>query len=93
MDGMADGDGVGGIIDARGRYSSGGSCGTEAGNPRFWVDAFHDGFKTREQVDQLMRDVRRSKANTVIVQCVAGGCLFQQGSGTPHGRSHSERRL
>lgn len=34
----------------------------------FWVDAFHDGFKTREQVDQLMRDVRRSKANTVIVQ-------------------------
>lgn len=42
----------------------------------FWVDAFHDGFKTREQVDQLMRDVRRSKANTVIVQVRRRGMLI-----------------
>lgn len=34
----------------------------------FWVDAFHDGFKTPDQVDQLMKEVRRSKANAVIVQ-------------------------
>ncbi|OYD09886.1 family 10 glycosylhydrolase [Paludifilum halophilum] len=34
----------------------------------YWVDAFHDGFKTPEQVDQLMEDVRRSNANAVFVQ-------------------------
>ncbi|MFD1426534.1 family 10 glycosylhydrolase [Kroppenstedtia sanguinis] len=34
----------------------------------FWVDAFHDGFKSPEQVDQLLRDVRRSQANAVMVQ-------------------------
>ncbi|MDR6224726.1 family 10 glycosylhydrolase [Desmospora profundinema] len=34
----------------------------------FWVDAFHDGFKTPEQVDRLLEDVRRANANAVIVQ-------------------------
>ncbi|PTX55026.1 uncharacterized lipoprotein YddW (UPF0748 family) [Melghirimyces profundicolus] len=34
----------------------------------FWVDAFHEGFKTPEQVDRLMEDVRRAGANAVIVQ-------------------------
>jgi uncharacterized lipoprotein YddW (UPF0748 family) len=34
----------------------------------FWVDAFHDGIKTPQQVDQLLSDVRRANANAVIVQ-------------------------
>ncbi|PTM58441.1 family 10 glycosylhydrolase [Desmospora activa] len=34
----------------------------------FWVDAFHDGFKTPQQVDRLLEDVRRANANTVVVQ-------------------------
>ncbi|UAC49540.1 family 10 glycosylhydrolase [Bacillus aquiflavi] len=34
----------------------------------FWVDAFHDGIKTPEQVDQLLKDVHDANANTVIVQ-------------------------
>lgn len=34
----------------------------------FWVDAFHDGIKTPQQVDQLLADVRRANANAVVVQ-------------------------
>ena len=34
----------------------------------FWVDAFHDGFKTEDQVDQLIEDVEAANANAVIVQ-------------------------
>lgn len=34
----------------------------------FWVDAFHDGFKTEKQVDQLLKDVEEANANAVIVQ-------------------------
>ncbi len=34
----------------------------------FWVDAFHDGIKTPEQVDQLLADVKRANANAVIAQ-------------------------
>ncbi|MDN4593074.1 family 10 glycosylhydrolase [Polycladomyces subterraneus] len=34
----------------------------------FWVDAFHDGFKTPAQVDKLIADVQKSHANAVIVQ-------------------------
>lgn len=33
-----------------------------------WVDAFHDGFKTPRQVDQLVNDARRANFNTLIVQ-------------------------
>jgi len=34
----------------------------------YWVDAFHDGFKTPAQVDRLLRHVRASNMNAVIVQ-------------------------
>ncbi|SMO38732.1 family 10 glycosylhydrolase [Melghirimyces algeriensis] len=34
----------------------------------FWVDAFHDGFKTPEQVGRLIENVKKSGANAVIVQ-------------------------
>ncbi|MBI3978372.1 MAG: family 10 glycosylhydrolase [Chloroflexi bacterium] len=34
----------------------------------FWVDAFHEGFKTPEQVDRLLASVRLANANTVVVQ-------------------------
>ena len=34
----------------------------------YWVDAFQDGFKTPAQVDQLLRHVRASNMNVVIVQ-------------------------
>jgi uncharacterized lipoprotein YddW (UPF0748 family) len=34
----------------------------------FWVDAFHDGFKTPAQVDKLIADVQKSHANAIIVQ-------------------------
>ncbi|SEP64132.1 Uncharacterized lipoprotein YddW, UPF0748 family [Virgibacillus subterraneus] len=33
-----------------------------------WVDAFHDGIKTPEQVDKLVQDVREANANAVVVQ-------------------------
>ncbi len=34
----------------------------------FWVDAFHAGIKTPEQVAQLVRDVQAANANTIIAQ-------------------------
>jgi len=34
----------------------------------FWVDAFHDGIKTPEQVDKLIADVKASRANAIIAQ-------------------------
>lgn len=34
----------------------------------YWVDAFHDGFKTPQQIDKLLRHVRASNMNAVIVQ-------------------------
>ncbi|MFC4078291.1 family 10 glycosylhydrolase [Salinithrix halophila] len=34
----------------------------------YWVDAFHNGFKTPAQADQLITDIRKSGANAVIVQ-------------------------
>ncbi len=33
-----------------------------------WVDAFHDGVKTADQVDRLLADARRANLNAVIVQ-------------------------
>lgn len=33
-----------------------------------WVDAFHDGFKTPRQADQLIADARRGNFNTLLVQ-------------------------
>lgn len=34
----------------------------------FWCDAFHDGFKTAAQVDQLVADAHQANANALIVQ-------------------------
>lgn len=34
----------------------------------FWVDAFHDGIKTPEQVDKLVADARKANVNALIVQ-------------------------
>ncbi|MGE5507612.1 MAG: family 10 glycosylhydrolase [Chitinophagales bacterium] len=34
----------------------------------FWVDAFHDGIKTPEQVDRLVADALAAHVNTLIVQ-------------------------
>ena len=34
----------------------------------FWVDAFHPGIKSPQEVDQLVRDVQSANANTVFVQ-------------------------
>ena len=33
-----------------------------------WVDAYRDGFKTREQVDRLIEDARKANINALIVQ-------------------------
>lgn len=34
----------------------------------FWVDAFHPGFKTPEQVSKLVADVKKANGNTIIAQ-------------------------
>jgi uncharacterized lipoprotein YddW (UPF0748 family) len=34
----------------------------------YWVDAFHAGFKSSAEVDQLLQNVRASNMNTVVVQ-------------------------
>jgi uncharacterized protein (TIGR03437 family) len=34
----------------------------------FWADAFHDGYKTPQQVDQLIADARRAGANVLFVE-------------------------
>lgn len=34
----------------------------------YWVDAFNPGFKSPEEVDRLIADVRRSNANAIIVE-------------------------
>ena len=34
----------------------------------FWVDAFHDGFKTPAQTDRLVNEAKRAGANALFVQ-------------------------
>jgi len=34
----------------------------------YWLDAFHDGYKSPAHVDQMIEDVIRSKANAIFVQ-------------------------
>lgn len=34
----------------------------------FWVDAWHDGFKTPQQIEQLIADAHTANANTLFVQ-------------------------
>ena len=42
----------------------------------FWVDAFHDGFKTPEQTRQLIRDVQAAHMNMIIVQVSKRGDAY-----------------
>jgi uncharacterized lipoprotein YddW (UPF0748 family) len=41
-----------------------------------WVDAYREGFKTREQVDRLIADARRANINALLVQMRARGDAF-----------------
>jgi uncharacterized lipoprotein YddW (UPF0748 family) len=41
------------------------------GTPEFralWVDAYHEGFKTPQEVDRLIADARRANMNALVVQ-------------------------
>lgn len=42
-----------------------------------WVDAFHDGFKTPQQVDRMLDDARRANFNTLFVQVRRRGDAYQ----------------
>src|SRR5919201_1872735 len=41
-----------------------------------WVDAFHDGIKTKKQVDKLIADAQRANVNTLIVQVRPSGNAY-----------------
>lgn len=49
----------------------------------FWVDAFHDGFKTPRQVDQLIRDAQIAGVNTLIVQVRRRGDAYYNRTAEP----------
>jgi uncharacterized lipoprotein YddW (UPF0748 family) len=49
----------------------------------FWVDMFHDGAKTPQQVDQLIQDVLESNANTIFLQVRRRGDAFYLNSIEP----------
>ncbi len=42
----------------------------------FWADAFHYGFKTPAEVDQMLEDVVRARANTVFVEARLRGTSY-----------------
>lgn len=48
-----------------------------------WVDAFHDGFKSQEQVDRLVADARRANVNTLLVQVRRRGDVYYLGGPEP----------
>ncbi|MDM5291755.1 family 10 glycosylhydrolase [Peribacillus simplex] len=49
----------------------------------FWVDMFHDGAKTPAQVDQLIKDVKASNANTIFLQVRRRGDAYYSNSLEP----------
>lgn len=49
----------------------------------FWVDMFHDGAKTPQQVNQLIKDVEASNANTIFLQVRRRGDAFYLNSLEP----------
>jgi uncharacterized lipoprotein YddW (UPF0748 family) len=49
----------------------------------FWVDAFHDGIKTPEQVAQLIGDAHTANANTLFVQVRRRGDSYYSDSTEP----------
>jgi uncharacterized protein (TIGR03437 family) len=42
----------------------------------FWADGFHDGYKTPQQVDQLIADAKRAGANALFVEVRLRGNSF-----------------
>jgi uncharacterized lipoprotein YddW (UPF0748 family) len=48
-----------------------------------WVDAFRDGIKTPEQVDQLIQDALTANINTLIVQVRRRGDAYYNHSIEP----------
>lgn len=48
-----------------------------------WVDAFHDGVKTPNQVDQLIKNARTANLNTLIVQVRRRGDAYYNQSIEP----------
>ena len=49
----------------------------------FWVDMFHDGAKTPAQVDQLIKNVQISNANTIFLQVRRRGDAYYSKSLEP----------
>jgi uncharacterized lipoprotein YddW (UPF0748 family) len=49
----------------------------------FWVDAFHPGFKTREEVEQLLKDAKDAGANALFVQMRRRGDTYYAHSADP----------
>lgn len=49
----------------------------------FWVDMFHDGAKTPEQVDKLLQDVKNANANAIFLQIRRRGDAFYNKSIEP----------
>lgn len=49
----------------------------------YWVDAFHDGFKTPAQVEELLRAVRAANLNAVVVQVRRRGDAYYNRSSEP----------
>ena len=47
----------------------------------FWVDAFHDGFKSMQQIDDLVARAVTGRYNTIIAEVLA----FHDTAGTGHG--------
>lgn len=53
-----------------------GSTGAVSEFRGLWVDAYREGFKSREQVDRLIEDARKANINTLIVQVRRRGDAF-----------------
>jgi uncharacterized lipoprotein YddW (UPF0748 family) len=49
----------------------------------FWVDMFHEGAKTPQQVDQLIADVKKANANAIFVQVRRRGDAYYNNSLEP----------
>ncbi|MEM8534241.1 MAG: family 10 glycosylhydrolase [Chloroflexota bacterium] len=55
----------------------------------FWVDAFHDGFKTPQQIEQLVHDAEFANMNTLIVQVRRRGDAYYQSNVEPRSNDPS----
>lgn len=52
----------------------------------FWVDAFHAGFKTPQEVTKLVGDAKRANANTILAQMRLRGDAFYASSLEPRAK-------